>query len=115
MLSSSVQAFLLQLHHRMNQVEGVLTETAPSSYPIETRNDIEEYLSTYFEEDYIPTGKSHSMEESILSQIKELELREKISMVPSPAQHESTTSEKFAHAILTLLFEEEWTLPSSVS
>lgn len=41
------------------------------------------YLSSYFGEENIPTGRSHTVEESVLTQIKQLELREKVVMRPS--------------------------------
>lgn len=44
----------------------------------EPQDDLDMYLSAFFEEDDIPMGVSHSIDESVLSQIKELEIREKV-------------------------------------
>lgn len=76
----TLQKFLLQLYHRLNEIEGVATEPAPSRSASEPQDDLDMYLSAFFEEDDIPTGVSHTIDESVLSQIKELEIREKVAI-----------------------------------
>lgn len=77
------QKFLLQLYHRLNDVEGVATEPNSTTSSSEPQDDLDLYISAFFEEDEIPTGASHSIDESVLSQIKELEIREKVPIVQS--------------------------------
>lgn len=82
MMFTILQKFLLQLYHRLNEIEGVATEPDSSATTCtQPQDDLDLYISTFFEEDDIPTGVSHSIDESVLSQIKDLEIREKVPIV----------------------------------
>ncbi|XP_058456877.1 uncharacterized protein LOC131434241 [Malaya genurostris] len=76
------------LHHRLNEIEGVDVQVNQSTSTSEPQDELDKYLSSYFEEEDIPTGISHSINESVVSQIKDLEIREK---VPITIQHSDNT------------------------
>lgn len=77
------QKFLLQLYHRLNEIEGVVSESGASTSAGngEPQDELDLYISAFFEEDDIPTGVSHSVDEAVISQIKELEIREKVPII----------------------------------